>query len=114
MGSKVSKRSVFTPKTLENILQNRLRKMANIQMFIHYGVFLRGKQKGKNHDLTVAKYKVQQENLSLKTDTLTLHSRKENFSYDVSVLDVELEKRLDFINVLDKLKVILYKLLSTI
>lgn len=187
----VSKRSVFTPKTLENILQNRLRETANIEMLIHFGVLVKDKQKGKNHDLSVTEYKVQQEtkrldmvmgflnekqdrlfdtsnrleqtekeiseaerrlsdtkmefaetekdliqiktenremkqtllaeqeeikqeNLSLKTDTLTLHSRKENLLYDVGVLDGELEKRLDFINVLDKLKAILHKLLSMI
>ena len=189
--TKVSKRSVFTPKTLEDILQNRLRETASIEMLIHFGVLVKEKQKGKNHDLTVAEYKVQQEtehlekitdmldekqgrlysasvrleqaekevseterhltdtkmeiagveedliqiktesretkqellaeqekikqeNLSLKADTLTLHSRKENLSYDISVLDGELEKRLDFINVLDKLKALLYKLLSMV
>lgn len=57
---------------------------------------------------------IKQENLSLKTDTLTLHARKENLLYDVSALDVELEKRLDFINMLDKLKALLHKLLSMI
>ena len=189
--TKVSKRSVFTPKTLENILQNRLRETASMQMLIHFGVFVKDKQKGKNHDLTVAEYKVQQEtkrlemvtenldekqdmlydtslrleqaekevseaerhlsdtkteiagaeedliqiktesretkqklmaeqdeikqeNLLLKLDTLTLHSKKENLLCDVGVLDKEFEKRLDFINVLDKLKAILYKLLSMI
>lgn len=189
--TKVSKRSVFTPKTLENILQNSLRQTASIEMLIHFGVFAKDKQKGKNHDLTVAEYKVQQEtkrlemvagflnekqdrlfdtnnrleqaekeisgtekqlsdkkmelvetekdliriktesretkqtllaeqeeikqeNLSLKTETLALRSRKENLLYDVSVLDGELEKKLDFINILDKLKAIMYKLLSMI
>lgn len=189
--TKVSKRSVFTPKTLENILQNSLRQTASIEMLIHFGVLVKDKQKGKNHDLSVTEYKVQQEtkrldmvtgfldekkdrlfdtsnrleqtekevseaerqlsdtkmelvetekaliqiktesretkqklkaeqeeikqeNLSLKTDTLTLHSRKENLLYDVSVLDGELEKRMNFINVLDKLKAILHKLLSMI
>ena len=210
--TKVSKRSVFTPKTLENILQNHLRETASMQMLIHYGVFVKDKQKGKNHDLTVAEYKVQQEtkrlemvaesldekqdmlydtslrleqtekevseaerhlsgtkmeiagakkdliqiktesretkqklmaeqeeikqeNLLLKLDTLTLHSdkehllcdvrkaenekeqiqaRKDGLLEDISVLDKEFEKRLDFINVLDKLKAILYKLLSMI
>lgn len=189
--TKVSKRSVFTPKTLENILQNRLRETASMQMLIHFGVFVKDKQKGKNHDLTVTEYKVQQEtkrlemvaenldekqdmlydtslrleqtekevseaerhlsntkmelaetendliqiktesretkqklmaeqeeikqeNLTLKLDTLTLYSKKENLLCDVGVLDKEFEKRLDFINVLDKLKAILYKLLSMI
>ncbi len=210
--TKVSKRSVFTPKTLENILQNHLRETASMQMLIHYGVFVKDKQKGKNYDLTVAEYKVQQEtkrlemvagfleekqdrlfdaslrleqakkevleaervlsdtkielageeedliqiktesmetkqklmaeqeeikqeNLSLKIDTLTLHSdkerllrdvrkaadekeqiqvKKEGLLEDIGVLDKEFGKRLDFINVLDKLKAILSKLLSMI
>ncbi len=210
--TKVSKRSVFTPKTLENILQNSLRQTASVEMLIHFGVLVKDKQKGKNHDLTVAEYKVQQEtkrlervagfleekqdrlfdasqrleqaekevseaerrlsdtkteiigaeedliqiktesretkqkllaeqeeirqeNLSLKTDTLILHSdkerllrdvrkatdekeqmqvKKEGLLEDIGVLDKEFEKRLDFINVLDKLKAILSKLLSMI
>ena len=210
--TKVSKRSVFTPKTLENILQNRLRKTASVEMLIHFGVLVKEKQKGKNHDLTVAEYKVQQEakrlemvagflkekqdrlfdtsqrleqaeqevsmaekhlsdtkmeiagaekdliqiktesreteqkllaeqekikqeNLLLKIDTLTLHSdkerllrdvrkaadekeqiqaKKEGLLEDIGVLDKEFEKRLDFINVLDKLKALFYKLLSMI
>ncbi len=57
---------------------------------------------------------IKQENLSLKIDTLTLRSKKENLLCDVSVLDEELEKRMDFINLLDKLKTILDKLLSMI
>ncbi|MCM1540339.1 MAG: hypothetical protein NC121_03670 [Blautia sp.] len=210
--TKVSKRSVFTPKTLENILQDSLRRTASIQMLIYYNVFVKGKQKGKNHDLTVAEYKVQQatrrletvenridekedllyntfvrleqmekkvseaesrlsgtkkeiagaekdliqiktegretkqklqaeqeeikeENLSLKTDTLILRSKKEILVNDVSraenemeqmkmkkdglledigVLDQEFDRRLDFISMLDKLKILLYKLFSMI
>lgn len=210
--TKVSKRSVFTPKTLENVLQDSLRETANIQMLIYYDVFVKSKQKGKNHDLTVAEYKVQQEtrrlekieadidekedllydaftrlthaekkaseaerhlsdtqaelvgaendliqiktegretkqkmlaeqeeikeeNLSLKTDTLILRSKKEillsdvsraenemeqmkmkkdGLLEDISVLDKEFDRRLDFINMLDKLKTLLYKLLSMI
>jgi len=45
--TKVSKRSVFTPKTLENILQNSLRQTASIEMPIHFGVLVKDKQKGK-------------------------------------------------------------------
>ena len=210
--TKVSKRSVFTPKTLENILQNSLRQTASVEMLIHFGMLVKDKQKGKNHDLTVAEYKVQQEtkrlemvagfleekqdrlfdtsqrleqveqevsvaerhlsdtkmeiagaekdlvqiktesretkqkllaeqekikqeNLLLKIDTLTLHSdkerllrdvrkatvekeqmqaKKEELLEDIGILDKEFEKRLDFINVLDKLKAILSKLLSMI
>ena len=78
---------------------------------------------------------LQQENLLLKLDTLTLRSdkerllcdvrkaknkkeqmqaRKNGLLEDIGVLDKEFEKRLDFINVLDKLKAILHKLLSMI
>ena len=78
---------------------------------------------------------IKQENLSLKIDTLTLHSdkerllrdvrkaadekeqiqvKKEGLLEDIGVLDKEFGKRLDFINVLDKLKAILSKLLSMI
>ena len=78
---------------------------------------------------------IKQENLLLKTDTLTLHSdkerllrdvrkaadekeqiqaKKEGLLEDIGVLDKEFEKRLDFINVLDKLKALFYKLLSMI
>lgn len=64
--TKVSKRSVFTPKTLENILQNSLRQTASVEMLIHFGVLVKDKQKGKNHDLTVAEYKVQQETKRLE------------------------------------------------
>ena len=39
---------------------------------------------------------------------------KERLLEDIGVLDKEFEKRPDFINVLDKLKAILYKLLSMI
>ena len=60
-------------------------RTASIEMLIRFGVLVKDKQKGKNHDLSVAEYKVQQET-----------------------------KRLDIINVLDKLKAILYKLLSMI
>ena len=189
--TKVSKRTVFSPWSLKTVLQDHLRETAETQMLLHYGVSLKEKQKGKNHDLTVAEYKVQQEtkrlwqledflderedklydtnirleqtekevsemekllsdtktelagaekdlvqiktesretkqkllteqeeikqeNLSLKLDTLTLHSKKENLKYDVSVLDEEIDKRIDFIHVLDRLKEILDKLLSMI
>lgn len=69
------------------------------------------------------------ENLDEKQDTLTLHSdrenplcdvqkaknekeqmqaRKEGLLEDIGVLDKEFEERLDFINLLDKLKAILH------
>lgn len=72
-----------------------------------------GKQ-GAKQELMAEQEEIKQGNLSLKTDTLTLHARKENLLYDVSVFNGELEKRLDFINMLNKLKAILHKLLFMI
>ena len=80
--TKVSKRSVFTPKTLENILQNHLRETASMQMLIHYGVFVKDKQKGKNHDLTVAEYKVQQETKRLEMVTENLDEKQVDYSQE--------------------------------
>lgn len=79
--TKVSKRSVFTPKTLENILQDSLRETASIQMLIYYDVFVKSKQKGKNHDLTVAEYKVQQETKRLEKIEAGI-DEKEDLLYD--------------------------------
>ncbi len=73
--TKVSKRSVFTPKTLEDILQNRLRETASIEMLIYFGVLVKEKQKGKNHDLTVAEYKVQWETEHLEMVAEILEER---------------------------------------
>lgn len=79
--TKVSKRSVFTPKTLEDILQNSLRETASMQMLIYFGVFVKDKQKGKNHDLTVAEYKVQQETKHLEKIEASI-DEKEDLLYD--------------------------------
>ena len=81
--TKVSKRSVFTPKTLENILQNSLRQTASIEMLIHFGVLVKEKQKGKNHDLTVAEYKVQQETKQLEMVTGFLEEKQDRL-FDTS------------------------------
>ena len=43
-----------------------------------------------------------------------MQAKKEGLLEDIGVLDKEFEKRLDFINVLDKLKALFYKLLSMI
>ena len=86
METKVSKCSIFTPKTLEEILQNRLRQTASMEMLIHYGVLVKDRQKGKNHDLTVAEYKVAKEEekieklstdkIGLEADILVLNHKK--------------------------------------
>ena len=96
---------------------------------------IKTESKETKQKLMAEQEEIKQENLLLKLDTLTLHSDRENLLRDVQkaknekeqmqvrknglledigVLDKEFEKRLDFINMLDKLKAILYKLLSMI
>lgn len=89
--TKVSKRSIFTPKTLENILQNRLRETASIEMLIRFGVLVKKKQKGKNHDLTVAEYKVQQETERLEMVAEILDEKQDRL-HDTSVWLEQTEK----------------------
>lgn len=59
--TKVSKRSVFTQETLSNVLQGELRELAEWSTEWIFHTKLKEKQKGKNHDLTVAEYKVKKE-----------------------------------------------------
>ena len=96
---------------------------------------IKAKSRETKQKLMAEKEEIKQENLLLKIDTLTLHSdkerllrdvrkaadekeqiqaKKEGLLEDIGVLDKEFEKRLDFINVLDKLKALFYKLLSMI
>ena len=87
--TKVSKRSVFSPWSLENVLQGSLREEAEMQMKLHYGVFLKEKQKGKNHDLTVTENKVQKETKRLERVEEDL-SEKEDQIY---IADLQLSYR---------------------
>lgn len=57
----VSKRSVFTPETLSTLLQDKLRAYANRMVDIWFKDEIKEKAKGRNHDLTVAEYKVAKE-----------------------------------------------------
>lgn len=57
----VSKRSVFTSETLSTLLQDKLRVYANHLVNIWFKNELKEKAKGRNHDLTVAEYKVAKE-----------------------------------------------------
>lgn len=58
---KVSKRNVFTPKTLSVILQDRLRKEAGRCFKFNVKEKLAEKSLGRNHDLSVVEYKVAKE-----------------------------------------------------
>ena len=57
----ISKRKVFTKEVLSLGLQDELREVANKEVNDWFGEQIKEKSKGRNHDLTVAEYKVAQE-----------------------------------------------------
>jgi len=61
LSKKVSKRNVFTPATLSVVLQDKLREEARSCFRFNIHEMIGDKKKGRNHDLSVAEYKVQQE-----------------------------------------------------
>lgn len=61
LSKQVSKRKVFTKEVLSRVLQNELREIAAKEVNDWFGEQIKEKCKGRNHDLTVAEYKVAQE-----------------------------------------------------
>ena len=61
LSKQVSKRKVFTKEVLSQVLQDELREVANKEVNDWFGERIKEKSKGRNHDLTVAEYKVAQE-----------------------------------------------------
>lgn len=61
LSKQVSKRKGFTKEVLSRVLQDELREVANKEVNDWFGEQIKEKSKGRNHDLTVAEYKVAQE-----------------------------------------------------
>lgn len=61
LSKQVSKRWVFTPETLSTLLQGKLRNYAEDLVKMYFGTQIKEKSKGRNHDLSVAEYKVAKE-----------------------------------------------------
>ena len=61
LSKQVSKRKVFTKEVLSRVLQDELREVANKEVNDWFGEQIKEKSKGRNHDLTVAEYKVARE-----------------------------------------------------
>lgn len=61
LNKQVSKRKVFTKEVLSRVLQDELRDVANKEVDDWFGEQIKEKSKGRNHDLSVAEYKVAQE-----------------------------------------------------
>lgn len=80
LAKKVSKRNVFTPESLSVILQDKLRKEAGSCFKFNVKEELAEKKQGRNHDLSVMEYKVQQEEIrydELKEQAEAKHQEKE-------------------------------------
>lgn len=69
----VSKRKVFTKEVLSRVLQDELREVANKEVDDWFGEQIKEKSKGRNHDLTVAEYKVAQETEHLEQIQAKVH-----------------------------------------
>lgn len=58
LSKQVSKRKIFTKDVLSRVLQDELREMANKEVDDWFREQIKEKSKGRNHDLSVAEYKV--------------------------------------------------------
>ena len=61
LSKQVSKQKVFTKDVLSRVLQDELREVANKEVNDWFEKQIKEKSKGRNHDLSVAEYKVAQE-----------------------------------------------------
>jgi len=114
LSTKVSKRSVFTPQVLSEILQDKMRADASYYMKAIFQQEVREKKKGKNHDLTVAEYKVAKEEekieklstdkIGLEADILVLNHKKSTKQKKLDELDGEIESSNIFLKALRQIK----------
>lgn len=74
LSKQVSKRKVFTKDVLSRVLQDELREVANKEVNDWFGKQIKEKSKGRNHDLTVAEYKVAQETEHLEQIQEQVHN----------------------------------------
>lgn len=73
VSKQVSKRKVFTKEVISRVLQDELREVANKEVNDWFGKQIKEKSKGRNHDLTVAEYKVAQETEHLEQIQEQMH-----------------------------------------
>ena len=113
LSTKVSKRSVFTPQVLSEVLQDKMRADDNHYMKAIFQQEVREKKKGKNHDLTVGEYKVAKEEkieklstdkIRLEADILVLNHKKSTTQRKLDELDGEIESFNIFLKALRQIK----------
>ena len=103
----VSKRKVFTKEVLSQVLQDELREVANKEVNDWFGEQIKEKSKGRNHDLTVAEYKVAQESRKLEeiqqqnneeqVKNTKLRSSNASISYQITTLEKSHNRNIDMI-----------------
>lgn len=103
----VSKRKVFTKEVLSQVLQDELREVANKEVNDWFGEQIKEKSKGRNHDLTVAEYKVAQESRKLEeiqqqnneeqARNTKLRSSNASISYQITTLEKSHNRNIDMI-----------------
>lgn len=103
----VSKRKVFTKEVLSRVLQDELREVANKEVNDWFGEQIKEKSKGRNHDLTVAEYKVAQESRKLEeiqqqnneeqAKNSKLRSSNASISYQIATLEKSHNRYIDMI-----------------
>ena len=103
----VSKRKVFTKEVLSQVLQDELREVANKEVNDWFGEQIKEKSKGRNHDLSVAEYKVAQESSKLEeiqqqineeqAKNSKLRSSNASISYQITTLEKSHNRNIDMI-----------------
>ena len=103
----VSKRKVFTKEVLSQVLQDELMEVANKEVNDWFGEQIKEKSKGRNHDLTVAEYKVAQESRKLEeiqqqnneeqARNTKLRSSNASISYQITTLEKSHNRNIDMI-----------------
>lgn len=99
LSKQVSKRKVFTKDVLSRVLQDELREVANKEVNDWFGKQIKEKSKGRNHDLSVAEYKVAQE-----TKHLTQLQEQVEESDRAVKANKAIEKAEDAAKLLDRIK----------
>ena len=102
-----SKRKVFTKEVLSRVLQDELREIANKEVNDWFGEQIKEKSKGRNHDLSVAEYKVAQESKKLEeiqqqnneeqAKNTKLRSSNASISYQITTLEKIHNRNIDMI-----------------
>lgn len=92
MSKQVSKRKVCTKEFLEKVLQGRIREYAEGRSFIWIGEFLKRKEKGRNNDLAVKKYKVKKQNEKAVKEVENLNNEILKKTAEKQIADKKLEE----------------------